>query len=80
MRRGGSDRFVVAIGRGALVPAADEMALAPAMQAAMLNGGPPRGLLSGCYKGKTRVGGVCMYAVEKLEGTCGANLGWGRAP
>ena len=47
MRRGGSDRFVVAIGRGALVPAADEMALAPAMQAAMLNGGPPRGLVSG---------------------------------
>ena len=28
---------------------------------------------------KTRVGGGCIYAAEKLEGTCGASLGWGRA-
>ena len=44
----------------------------------------------GCYiqKEGTRVGGGCIYAgvwggcicaVEKLEGTCGASLGWGRA-
>jgi len=47
---------------------------------------PPRGLLhneretraGGSYlcPGETRVGGVRGHAVEKLEGTCGANLGW----
>ena len=26
---------------------------------------------------KTRVGEGCIYAAEKLEGTCGASLGWG---
>ena len=28
---------------------------------------------------KTRVGEGCIWAVDNLEGTCGASLGWGRA-
>ena len=51
-------------------------------------GEPPRGLLH-TKRGKlhnegetrARAWGVCICAVEKLEGACGANvnLGWGRA-